>query len=91
MPNTSTRVVARGAIWIEATEFPNNWLPSKMFVSVTSEDGSPLTGSIEINGITHDLSEWYMQFSIENFSSPQAIKITNYSGRPYRVYWWLSH
>lgn len=90
--NRSTRITAYGDIWLKIEEYPTDWTPSKLFLSVASEDGAPITGTMEINGSVIDLEQWYVQKEIPYSSSePTFIRVHNYSGRTYRVNWWASN
>ena len=86
----SRRVTAMGDLWMNLQGHPTDWAPAHLHFGMSSEDGQPLTGALVIDGVTTVLQSWYQQVDL-SYSSPHVvpIKLTNYSGRPYRLNWWF--
>lgn len=87
----SRRIVAMGDLWLSLQGHPLDWYPSNVHFGISSEDGSPLTGEIEVEGVIQTLNSYYQQIDQPwNQVHSIPIRITNWSGRPYRLNWWFN-
>ena len=69
---------------------PLDWTPTNAYFGIGSEDGLPLTGEIMIDGVTTVLTGYYQKIPVAYGSIHTIpIRLTNYTGRPYRLSWWF--
>lgn len=87
--NESIHVVAEGDLWVELVGFPNGWVPAKVIVGVSAEDGSPLTGNMVFENKTIPLNDWYSENTFDYVRGKRyLLKLYNLGGRPYRMNAW---
>ena len=87
--NNSVRVVAEGDLWIEVVDFPENWTPETLKLGMSTEDGSMLTGSLELNDMVYPISNWYEEMSFDYVRGNRYLfKLYNLGDRPYRINAW---
>jgi len=87
--NESIHVVAEGDLWVELVGFPNGWVPAKVVVGVSAEDGSPLTGNMVFENKTIPLNDWYSENTFDYVRGKRyLLKLYNLGGRPYRMNAW---
>jgi len=89
-PSGTRRVVAIGNLWMKLLAHPLDWTPTNAYFGIGSEDGLPLTGEIMIDGVTTVLTGYYQKIPVAYGSIHTIpIRLTNYTGRPYRLSWWF--
>jgi len=86
----SQKISAYGDLWLRLSEWPTDWCPNRLHLSLSAEDGGLLTGYIDLLGKIDSLSNWYQQFDRDyDFSAPVNFRVHNVAGRPYRLNWWV--
>jgi hypothetical protein len=87
--NHSTTVVPYGDLYLQISEYPTDYLPQRVVIGISPEDGAPLTGTLEWNGQMISLNNWYEQIELPfDVAQPMLLRLYNVGDRPYRITWW---
>jgi hypothetical protein len=87
----SVVVSTTGTVWIEVVDFPQNWTPASMKISLYALDGAPLSGKLVYSNTTYPLTDWDFSKTFNYASGTRYVfKLTNLEGRPFRMNAWVS-
>ena len=87
----SVVVSTTGTVWIEVVDFPQNWTPASVKISLYALDGAPLSGNLVYSNTTYPLSDWDFSKTFSYASGSRYVfKLTNLEGRPFRMNAWVS-
>jgi len=87
--NHATTVVPYGDLYLQISQYPTDYVPQRIVVGISPEDGAELTGQLGFAGQSTSLSGWYQQIEFP-FDGAEAmlLQLYNVGDRPYRITWW---